>query len=389
MPRPHPQEPVIVVGSGIAGALLALGAAESRPGRGHHGGRARRREHPPRPGRHRRGGRRRRLGRRPTCATPSRPAPGLCDAEAVARRSAAEGPAQVTELLLARGRLRPRAAARLRARRARAPTPRPASCTPAATRPGPTSSRPWPPRCARDPRVELAEERAGRWRSSSATGAPPACARPDRGRAGVASARRAPSRSPRAAGPALRAHHQPAGRDGRRPRPRRPRRRRARRPRAGAVPPHGARPRRRPAGAGQRGRPRRGRGPARRRAGTASCPTSTRWPSSARATWWRARSPGAPPSWARDVTLDLRHLDPERGARALPDGRRALRRARARPGPRPDPRDPGGPLRDRRRPHRHGRALDAPRALRRSASARRPAPTARTGSPRTACSRRP
>ncbi|HSJ73716.1 MAG TPA: FAD-dependent oxidoreductase, partial [Miltoncostaeaceae bacterium] len=31
MARPHPQEPVIVVGSGIAGALAALGAAESGP----------------------------------------------------------------------------------------------------------------------------------------------------------------------------------------------------------------------------------------------------------------------------------------------------------------------------------------------------------------------
>ena len=34
-------------------------------------------------------------------------------------------------------------------------------------------------------------------------------------------------------------------------------------------------------------------------AGAASCPTSTRWPSWARATWWRARSPATPPRSAR------------------------------------------------------------------------------------------
>ena len=64
-----------------------------------------------------------------------------------------------------------------------------------------------------------------------------------------------------------------------------------------------------------------------------------------------------------EVTLDLRHLDAEEVRAPLPDGGGPLRRARPRPGARPDPGHPGGPLRHRRRPGRHGRPLDPPGLL--------------------------
>ena len=111
MPRPHPQEPVIVVGSGIAGALAALGAAESGPvvviTEGELGDGSTRRAQ---------GGIAAAVDGGDSVAAHLRDTleagAGLCDAEAAAA-ICREGPAQVTELLsrgvvfdLSRGRLR-------------------------------------------------------------------------------------------------------------------------------------------------------------------------------------------------------------------------------------------------------------------------------------------
>ena len=220
---------------------------------------------------------------------------GLCDAEAAAA-ICREGPAQVDRAALARGRLRPqpRAAAAgargrplggaRRARRRRRDR-------------GPHRRRARRPRCG-PTRASSSPRASARSRCWCATAAPPACARVGGdGRARERAGARRRARLGRH-GLALPAHHQPPGRDGRRPGPGGPGRRRAGRPRAGAVPPHRAGARRRPARRWS-ARP----CAARARccatpAGAGSCPTSTRWPSWARATSWRARSPAAPPSWA-------------------------------------------------------------------------------------------
>ena len=150
------RDPVIVVGSGIAGGLLALAAAETGPVVARHEGGPRRRAAPaaPRAGsprrstrRHGRGARRRHPRRRRRALRRRGGRPDLRGRARPRSRPCCAGASRFD--LDPRGGLR--AGARGRALRARA------SSTPAATRPGRTSSPPSPAPCARDPRVEIAE----------------------------------------------------------------------------------------------------------------------------------------------------------------------------------------------------------------------------------------
>ena len=168
---------------------------------------------------------------------------------------------------------------------------------------------------------------------------------------------------------------------------------RGRRPGVRAVPPHRALARRgvdRPAAAHLRGGARRGRVPRRRRRACGSCRAAT---SSADLAPARRRGPGDRRRM-RDqevdhVCLDARHLGRGVPRAALPVDRRALPRARLRPG-RPSccrwrPAQHYASRRRRDRPASAASSLDGPLRLRRGARA--PGCTAPTGWPRTRCSR--
>ena len=113
---------------------------------------------------------------------------------------------------------------------------------------------------------------------------------------------------------ALPAHDQPPGRDRRRPRPGGARRRGAGRPRDGrSSTPRPSRSATSPLSLVSEAVRGEGGVPARRRRPRASCSTSTRWPSSARATSWPARSPAGRPRPGADVVA--RHAPPRRRRR--------------------------------------------------------------------------
>ena len=351
---------VLVVGSGIAGLLTAVQAADA----GHkvdarHQGRARREQHALRPGRHRRGAVPRRLRRAP-------------------HRRHARG---------RRGLSRPRrrAGAVRRGARARArPHPlrrrvRPRRLGPGARPRGRALARPHPARRrrrhGRGDRVrarrdgaapggrvhehtmlaDLLVERRVAWSAHACSRHPATLDRRSR-RRGRARDRR--QRMP------LPAHHEPRRRDGRRGGRRPACRRGRRRPRVRPVPPHGARGARH--SAGLRGRARRGRRAASTRAASGSCSTSIRAPSSRPATSWRARSGGAMAEQGGAPGAARRDGPRRRAPRAAasPGSRRVPRRPASTGRREPVPGHPRRALLDGRRRHRPRRAHDAARPVR-------------------------